>query len=226
MAMEALDKPQQPKEPLATWRSLYHKNWDLAFREFMFLMSEQYSLELTVKVNDKTAESPIVKFWRESLQSLTPNQMREGLKRYMDSDRRSFKPAPGDIKDNAPDATDRPRKRKDPNCPDCHGNGWRLVIADSKHFPGKKREMITDCFCVRIEYDGQSYIPAPQQLPAAPELPPEQALAEVAKAANVISPVKHFPEATREMSDREYQDRTRQLEEQRQRLLAKSPTAP
>ena len=156
-----LQKRRQQQEQLETLKSSYLSAWNKAFREFMFLMSEQYSLELTVSVNGQMVESPIVKFWQESLQSLTPNQMREGLKRYMDSERRSFKPTPGDIKDNASDVMglDKPIKRYKSDCPDCRGTGFRVIDGTSK-LTGSKVKSAVDCFCVRIEYDEHSVAPA------------------------------------------------------------------
>lgn len=100
-------------------------------------------------------------------------QMREGLRLWMHSERRSFKPAPGDITENAPEAIDKPRKTHKPDCPDCNGTGWRLVEVDAKptevfYKPGKKRKAVADCFCVRVVYGGEAYIPAGRQLPEAP----------------------------------------------------------
>jgi len=183
MGTEALDKRQQQQEQLEILKSSYRSAWEGAFGQFMFLMAEQYSLELTVSVNGQMAESPIVKFWKESLQSLTPNQMREGLKRYMKSDRRSFKPTPGDIEENVKDVAgvDKPIKKYSPDCGGCHGTGFRMVERRSK-LTGNTVKVAVDCFCVRIEYDEKSVAPVERQLP-----PPSQEDLEkvAAKIGNV-----------------------------------------
>src|SRR5215813_4946845 len=116
MAQE-IQKQQQQAGQVETWKRLYKAAWEQAFNEFMFLMAEQYSLELLIQVpGGKPVPSPMVRFWRESLEDLSPLQMREGLRSYMASERGSFKPNPEEIRANAPDkATDKPRKIKKPN---------------------------------------------------------------------------------------------------------------
>src|SRR5689334_4925050 len=111
-----MQKRPQPDGQVETWKPLYAAAWEQAFNEFMFLMAEQYSLELMIEAGGKSVPSPIVNLWRESLKELSPMQMLQGLQRYLDSERSSFKPTPGQIKDNAPVATDKPRKVYAPDC--------------------------------------------------------------------------------------------------------------
>ncbi len=156
--------------------------------------------------------SPTVKFWKENLKDLSPAQMREGLSGYMESERRHFKPTPEDIRSNAPAATDKPRKTYNRDCKVCNGTGWRLVEVDMKptdvfYKPGKKRKAVADCFCVRVVYGGEEYIPADRQLEAAPLTVDEEnrlaaeALTKLAekipaiKTAEKAMPAKH-PEPT------------------------------
>lgn len=167
MGTEITAQPQAGT--IETWKRLYQSQWEIAFAEVMYLIAEQYSMELTVAMDGKQVPSPTLKFWRESLHELSPKQMREGLKAYMDSERRSFKPAPGDLKTNAPEATDKPRKVKDPKCPECSGSGFRTVLVKSKIHEGKKARRVTDCFCVAIEYGGQSFKPDQKALPQVDE---------------------------------------------------------
>jgi hypothetical protein len=129
----------------------------------MFLMAEQYSRELLVEIDGRQAPSPVMRFWRESLQRLSPSQMREGLRLYMKSERGSYKPNPEDIVHNAVDVPapvqikDRPVKRMDPNCPECGGSGFRQVEVKSRTRPGSKIKAVADCYCVRIDYAGKTF---------------------------------------------------------------------
>jgi hypothetical protein len=132
----------------------------------MFLMAEQYSRELLVEIEGRQAPSPIMRFWRESLQRLSPAQMREGLRLYMKSERGSYKPNPEDIVHNAVNAMDvpvpgqikdRPVKRIDPNCPECGGSGFRQVEVKSRTRPGSTIQAVADCYCVRIDYAGKTF---------------------------------------------------------------------
>lgn len=166
MATE-LQKPHSKDAQVETWKLSYEAARETAFNEFMYLMAEQYSMELLIELpGKKTVPSPMVQFWRESLQELSPLQMREGLRLYLKSDRRHFKPAPQDIIENAPQATDKPRKVYNPKCPDCKGSGQRMVMVDSKLHPGQKIRRSANCYCSRMVYDGQEY--TQPQLPAAP----------------------------------------------------------
>jgi hypothetical protein len=172
MATEITKQPQQDGQ-IETWKPLYLAAWEQAFNEFMYLMAEQYSLELLIESRGVKVPSPTVKFWKENLKDLSPVQMREGLSGYMQSERRDFKPTPEDIRRNAPSATDKPRKTYNRDCKACNGTGWRLVEVDMKttdvfYKPGKKRKAVADCFCVRVVYGGEEYIPADRQLAAAP----------------------------------------------------------
>jgi hypothetical protein len=132
----------------------------------MFLMAEQYSRELLMEIEGRQAPSPIMRFWRESLQRLSPAQMREGLRLYMKSERGSYKPNPEDIVHNAVDiqVKDKPVKRKDPNCPECGGSGFRQVEVKSRTRPGSKIKAVADCYCVRIDYAGKTFTSTGKQL--------------------------------------------------------------
>jgi hypothetical protein len=85
--------------------------------------------------------------------------MREGLRLYMKSERGSYKPNPEDIVHNAVDVpvSDKPVKRKDPNCPECGGSGFRQVEVKSRTRPGNKIQAVADCYCVRIDYAGKTF---------------------------------------------------------------------
>jgi hypothetical protein len=161
MAQE-ITKPHPQDCSLETCKLLYSTAWDQAFREVMFLMAEQYSRELLVEIEGRQAPSPIMRFWRESLQRLSPAQMREGLRLYMKSERGSYKPNPEDIVHNAVDVpvNDKPVKRKDPNCPECGGSGFRQVEVKSRTRPGSKIQAVADCYCVRIDYAGKTFTSA------------------------------------------------------------------
>src|SRR5215831_7323538 len=162
MAQE-ITKPHPQDCSLETCWLLYSTAWDQAFREVMFLMGEQYSREILVEIDGRQAPSPIMRFWRESLQRLSPAQMREGLRLYMKSERGSYKPNPEDIVHNAVDlpvqaqVNDRPVKRTDPNCPGCGGSGFRHVEVKSRTRPGSKIKAVADCYCVRIDYVGKTF---------------------------------------------------------------------
>jgi hypothetical protein len=125
----------------------------------MFLMAEQYSREILVEIDGHQEPSPIMEFWRESLQRLSPAQMREGLRLYMKSERGSYKPNPEDIVHNAVDVpvNDKPVKRRDPNCPECGGSGFRQVEVKSRTRPGSTIKAVADCYCVRIDYAGKTF---------------------------------------------------------------------
>lgn len=218
---QELQKQQPVAGQLATCKRLYLARWEQAFNEFMFLMAEQYSLELLIEVpGGKPVPSPMVQLWREELAVLSPNQIREGLKCYMRSERGRFKPTPGEIRDNAPGTTDdRPRKIKNPDCKDCRGTGYRLIEVDSISHPGKKAKRVTDCYCVRIEYGGETYTVAAKQLPAAPEpkaaelVSAEEAAATVNKVIGRLGNSMSWPQE-RTMSDAEYNRRHQELKRQ------------
>jgi len=111
----------------------------------------------------------------------------------MDSERSSFKPTPQHIKQNAPEATDKPRKVKNPKCPECSGSGFRTVLVDSNIHEGQKARRVTDCFCVAIEYDGQSFKPEQKALPAAPQIDPKELLQRIGKKTGVTLERKFPP---------------------------------
>ena len=167
--LQEITKPHPQDCSLETCRLLYSTAWDQAFREVMFLMAEQYSRELLVEIDGRQAPSPIMRFWRESLQRLSPAQMREGLRLYMKSERGSWKPNPEDIVHNAVDVPvqvkDRPVKRIDPNCPECGGSGFRQVEVKSRTRPGSKIKAVADCYCVRIDYAGKTFTSTGKRLP-------------------------------------------------------------
>ena len=210
---------QQPQAgTIETWKQLYQSQWEIAFAEIMYLIADQYHMELTVEINGKQVPSPTLKFWRESLSDISPMQMREGLRMYMDSERRSFKPTPGDLKTNAPEATDKPRKTFNKDCRDCSGTGLRRVMVDSKIFIGKKIEARTDCFCVEIKYDGQSFKPEQKALPAAPEIDPKELLERITKKTGVELG-REFPVR----KDLDFDKNAEKLREQAERLKAGKP---
>jgi hypothetical protein len=133
----------------------------------------------------------------------------------MDSERRSFKPAPGDIKDNSPEATDKPRKVNNPDCKDCSGSGFRTVLTDSKIHKGQKARRMTDCFCTRMVYGGLEYMQP--QLPAGPASAEEenrQAAEVMRKIPNIAAAAKRWPSGRREQSDAEYSRRRGELQQQ------------
>jgi hypothetical protein len=217
MATETLQKQEPQGGTIETWTQSYQSQWEISFAEIMYLIAEQYHMELTVEINGRQVPSPTLKFWRESLSELSPKQMREGLRLYMDSDRRSFKPAPGDLKANAPDATDKPRKVMNPKCPECSGSGFRKVLVNSKIHEGQKAQRVTDCFCVAIEYDGQSFKPEQKTLPAAPDIDPKELLQRIGKKTGVTLE-KKFPQR-REQSEADYNQRQNELRQQAETLL-------
>jgi hypothetical protein len=168
-----LQKHRQLEKPLPTWERLYLEAWEKAFMEMMLLIAENYNLEFWIESRGQKIPSPLLDFWRESLKDLSPAQMREGLHGYMKSPRCSYRPQPGNIIENAaPVANDKPRKIKNPKCPDCSGSGMMLVECEyspdsPSYAPGKKKRQMMDCYCKRIVYDGKEYIPEKRQLPPA-----------------------------------------------------------
>ena len=212
MAQE-LQKRQQQDGALETWKHLYLAAWDQAFNEFMFLMAEQYSMELLIEQGDLRVPSPTVKFWRESMKALSPHQMREGLRNYMKSERGRFKPTPGEIEENAPDASDAPRRRTNPDCQKCSGSGWERVGGIIDH-------RVRRCDCSVVEYGGKVYAPE-RQLPAAGEMEPAEAIKNLQRgfekvtagkvtAGKVMAAAKPMPGA-REMSDEELARRRQKM---------------
>lgn len=111
----------------------------------------------------------------------------EGLKGWQGTQSRGFQPTPQDIRENglAIEATDKPRKIHDPKCKECSGTGFRLVLVDSKIHEGQKAQRVTDCFCVRVEYDGQTFKPEQKILPPAPEIDPKELLQRLGKKTGV-----------------------------------------
>lgn len=208
---QEITEQQQAGGQLATWKRLYAADWEQAFNEFMFLMAEQYSLELLVEAGGEQVPSPMVRLWRESLQDLSPHQMREGLKGYMASERRHFKPTPEDIKENSLDieAWDKPRRRTKRDCPMCNGSSWR----DAKGRPwrevnGSNAAGMVRCDCSVVHYAGQEF-PGPKF-----QLPPASFEEEI-PVPEITLPAKPMPA---EMSEAEYQERQKLLRQQAERL--------
>jgi hypothetical protein len=213
MATEAMQKQQQQGGQVETWKPLYAAAWEQAFNEFMFLMAEQYSLELMIEAGGKSVPSPIVKLWRESLKELSPMQMLQGLRGYLDSERGSFKPTPYQIKENAPVATDRPRKVFDPDCPACAGSGFRKVLVDSKIHVGKKAQKVQNCYCERTVYGGFDFRPEPRQLPPTNE---EAAVIidDLAKKLPALKTMGKMPTEKPEMDEQQTARRRDELKRQ------------
>lgn len=210
MATEALEKQQPEKNSLATVKQLYLDSQARAIAHLLDIVSQTYNgVELT---------AGLVSFWKEALKELSPQQIREGLLLYMRSERGSFKPTPADIIGNAPEATDKPRKVKNPNCPDCSGSGFRKVLVDSKIHEGQKAQRVTDCYCVAIEY-GQSFKPEQKALPAA-QIEPAELLKRVADKTGIPLAAKGFP-PRHEQSESDYERRQRELAKQAESLQAK-----
>ena len=143
--------------------------------------------------------------------------MRQGLILYMKSERRSFKPAPGDLEENAPEATDKPRKVINPKCPQCSGSGFRTVLVDSKIHEGKKAQKVTDCYCVEIKYDGQTFKPEQKALPAAPEINADELLKRIVNKTGIGIAAKGFP-IRHEQSEADYNRRQTELRQQAEML--------
>jgi hypothetical protein len=196
----------------------------------MFLMAEQYSRELLVEIEGRQAPSPIMRFWRESLQRLSPAQMREGLRLYMKSERGSYKPNPEDIVHNAVDVqarvqiNDRPVKRVDPDCPECGGSGFRQVEVKSRTRPGSKIKAVTDCCCVRIDYAGKTFTATGKLLPKQSRDRVIEGKGADDAADNVVKPAladaKTMPR-TKPLNDAEYNQHRQLLERQKEKILAK-----
>jgi hypothetical protein len=173
--MEALQK--QEKSSIEIVKQLYLDSQSKAIAQLLDIVCQTYSgIELT---------PGLVSFWKEALKELSPQQLRDGLLLYMKSERGNFKPTPADIIGHAPEATDKPRKVKDPKCPECSGNGFRKVLVDSKIHEGRKAQKVTDCFCVEIQYDGQSFKPEQKALPAEPEIDHKELLQRIGKKTGV-----------------------------------------
>ncbi len=201
MRQEALQRPE--RGTLETCKRLYQEHWEIAFAEMMFIMADQYSLELYVMVKGQQLPSPTAKLWKESLKDLTPLQMREGLKNYMDSERRSFKPLPGDIKANAEliVGKDRPRLKINPECPVCQGTSWAPVVVEGI------RRGVKRCDCSAVVYEGQEFEPEVRALPVA-TLDNAESANIIARLADKVLPDlkqagKEMPQNDREPSDEE-----------------------
>jgi hypothetical protein len=188
----ALQKPSNSE--LTTVQQLYRQQWAQAFAEVMDIIAQRWKLVLYQKVPEggEAQPAPLLLIWRDSLNTLSPSQMREGLRLYLCSENGHFEPSPGDIIVNAPtDAFDRPKKVMNPNCQECEGSGLRKVKAKSKIHPDKTVFRYTDCFCVRIHYAGEVYTPAQRQLEAAK---PDQAKVEkINQQVEAAAPGKRFP---------------------------------
>jgi hypothetical protein len=189
-------------------------------------MAEQYSRELLVEIDGRQAPSPIMRFWRESLQRLSPAQMREGLRLYMKSERGSYKPNPEDIVHNAVDVpvNDKPVKRKDPNCPACGGSGFRQVEVKSRTRPGSTSQAVADCYCVRIDYAGKTFTSTGKLLGQRSDDRVIEGKGADHVADNVVQAAvacaKTMPRA-KPLNDAEYNQRRQMLERQKEKILAK-----
>jgi hypothetical protein len=160
--------------------------------------------------------------WRDSLNALSPSQMREGLRLYLCTENGHFEPSPGDIITNAPTtASDRPRKVNDPNCPDCSGTGFRTVLVDSVIHIGQKAKRVTDCYCTRVEYAGKSYVTAERQLPPGAEPSATEVLSRLSEKLPALNGAAKLMPKRREQSDADYTQRQRELEQQRVKLGVK-----
>lgn len=157
---------------LTTWKRLYEADWEKAFNTFMVILAQQYRMELMVVIGNQKQPSPVIDFWREGVQGLSPMQMTEGLRGYQRSEHGSFQPTPEDIKHYADgiEATDAPKKKTNPDCQACGGNGLRA--ADGRMYrdwDGAKRMPVTPCDCSTVIYRGVIYKSVKFQLQAAPE---------------------------------------------------------
>jgi hypothetical protein len=186
MAME-ITKASEQNGMQPTWKLLYEAEWEQKFNTFMLILAQQYKIELMIQIGNQKQPSPVIDFWREGLKGLSPQQMIEGLRGWQKTEQGGFQPTPEVIKENGllVEATDRPRKVKNPKCPECSGSGFRKVLVDSRIHEGKKAQRVTDCFCVAIEYDGQSFKPEQKALPAAPEIDPKELLQRIGKKTGV-----------------------------------------
>ena len=176
---EELQK-QQSEQP-AIWRQLYQQSWEQAFMEFLHLLATQYRLELTVELpnGQHQPDTALMGLWREGLKELSPSEILKGLMGYLQSEKRSFPPQPGDICEHAPKSHDRPKVVTDPNCRRCSGSGWE--VRDHKAYR---------CDCRAVEYRGEVYADQPRQLAQGPAKPDEVPCGQiVAKAASVVQPM-------------------------------------
>lgn len=175
---------KQPKSSSEIVKQLYLDSQAKAVGLMLDIMAQTYpGIELT---------AGLVSYWKEALKELSPLQIRDGFMAYTKSERGTFKPTPADIIGHAPVATDKPRKVMNPKCPDCSGSGFRTVLVDSKIHEGQKARRVTDCFCVAIEYGGQSFKPEQKALPAAPEIDSKELIQRVEKKTGVTLE-KKFP---------------------------------
>lgn len=188
-------------------KQLYLDSQSKAVAQMLDIVCQTYSgIELT---------PGLVSFWKEALKDLSPMQIREGLLLYMKSERGSFKPTPADIIGNAPEATDKPRKTYKSDCKYCSGTGFRTVLVDSLIHDGKKARRVTDCFCVALEYNGQSFKVEQKALPPA-EPEAKDLLKRIAKKTGV-NLNKEFPKR-REQSESDYNRRQQELRKQAENL--------
>ena len=142
--------------------------------------------------------------------------MREGLKGYMASERRAFKPTPADIKENSLDieAWDKPRRVTKRDCPMCNGSSWR----DAKGRPwkdvtGRNSAGLMRCDCSMVYYAGQEF-PGPK-----PQLPPASMEEEI-PVPEITLPAKPMPRA-----DLDFDKNAEKLRQQREQLLGSSAQA-
>ncbi len=199
---------KQSNSAMTTAQQLYRSQWAKTFAEVMDIIAARWKLVLYQKRDGQQEPAPLLIMWRDSLQDQSPLQMREGLRLYMCTENGHFEPSPGDIRANAPErATDRPRKTKNPDCPDCRGTGYRLILVDSIIHPGKKAQRVTGCYCVRVEYDGKTYTDDPMGLPPAQEQPAAEIVKRLsAKVSDIQQAAKPMPSG-RMLSETELQEK-------------------
>lgn len=206
--MEAIQK--QEKSSTEIVKQLYLDSQAKAIAHTLDIVCQTYNgVELT---------PGLVSFWKEALKDLSPQQVRDGLMAYMQSERGNFKPTPADIIGHAPEATDKPRKVKDPKCKECSGTGFRTVLVDSLIHEGKKARRVTDCYCVEIKYAGQTFKPEQKALPAAPEIDADELLKRIVNKTGIEIAAKGFPAR----QDLDFDKNADKLRQQKEQLLKNS----
>lgn len=127
--------------------------------------------------------------------------MNAGLRSWQQTGQGGFQPTPENIREwgEGVEATDRPKRKINPDCQYCGGTGFRAK--DGRLYSawsGKEKLPMVRCDCSVIVYRDQVYNSAKFQLAAAPEdrkpqeqiaMPkiPEQAVAKVIPSAYVPS---------------------------------------
>src|SRR5947209_415261 len=121
MAMDKL-QTQNSNTSITTVQQSYKRQWGLAFAEVMDILAARFRMILYQGKPPEVKPTPMLNLWRESLEDLSPAQMRAGLKNYLNSEAGHFEPSPGDIRASAPaEATDKPRVKAREDCPSCDG---------------------------------------------------------------------------------------------------------